>query len=78
MYLTLESMELLIDIMDFWLPDLKYYDNTFARRMSGVSNYWEIVTWNIKDAYTDGSGEIIIRHLCMPNRIEKDTFPILD
>lgn len=78
MYLTVESMELLVDIMDFWLPDLKYYDNSFAKRMSGISNYWETVTRNIKCAYTDGSGEIIIRHLCMPNRIEIDTFPIID
>lgn len=78
MYLTMESMELLVDIMDFWLPDLKYRENSFARQMSGVDNYWEVVTRNIKFAYTDGSREIIIRHLCMPNRIEADTFPILD
>ncbi len=74
MYLTLESIELFIDIMDFWLPDLKYYDNPFAKCMSGISNYWETVTRNIKYAYTDGSGEIIIRDLYKPNRIEKDTF----
>ena len=78
MYLTMESMELLVDIMDFWLPDLKYRENSFAKQMSGVDNYWEVVTRNIKFAYTDGSREIIIRHLCMPNRIETDTFPILD
>ncbi|PWI49712.1 pyruvate formate lyase-activating protein [Candidatus Heimdallarchaeota archaeon B3_Heim] len=78
MYLTQESMNLLVDIMDFWLPDLKFRDNAFAKRMSGVNNYWETVIRNIKFAYTEGSGEIIIRHLCMPNRIEKDTYPILD
>ncbi|MHA2136795.1 MAG: radical SAM protein [Candidatus Hodarchaeales archaeon] len=78
MYLTQESMNLVVDIMDFWLPDLKFHENLFAKRMSGIENYWEIVTRNIKNAYTNGSHEIIIRHLCMPNRIEKDTFPILD
>ncbi|MHA1969037.1 MAG: radical SAM protein [Candidatus Hodarchaeales archaeon] len=78
MYLTMDSMELLVDIMDFWLPDLKYRENSFAKQMSGVDNYWEVVTRNIKFAYTDGSREIIIRHLCMPNRIEADTHPILD
>jgi putative pyruvate formate lyase activating enzyme len=74
----MESMELLIDIMDFWLPDLKYHENSFAKQMSGVDNYWEVVTRNIKFAYNDGSREIIIRHLCMPNRIETDTLPILN
>ena len=78
MYLTMESMELLVDIMDFWLPDLKYRENSFAKQMSDVNNYWEVVTRNIKFAYTDGSREIIIRHLCMPNRIDADTLPILD
>jgi putative pyruvate formate lyase activating enzyme len=78
MYLTLESINLLVDIMDFWLPDLKYYDNEFAKCMSGVKNYWETITRNIKYSYTDGSKEIIIRHLCMPNRIQNDTFPILE
>jgi putative pyruvate formate lyase activating enzyme len=78
MYLSQESMELLVDIMDFWLPDLKFRENSFAKRMSGVENYWEVVTRNIKNAYTKGSREMIIRHLCMPKRIEADTFPILD
>jgi len=78
MYLTQESMELLVDIMDFWLPDLKFHENSFAKRMSGVDQYWEVVTRNIRFAYTDGSREIIIRHLCMPGRIEADTLPILD
>ncbi len=78
MYLSHESMNLLVDIIDFWLPDLKFRENSFAKRMSGVENYWEIVTRNIRFAYIEGSREMIIRHLCMPNRIEKDTIPILD
>jgi len=64
--------------MDFWLPDLKYFENTFAKKMSGVENYWEVVTRNIKAAHDEGSGEVIIRHLVMPGRVEKDTRPILE
>ncbi len=78
MYLTKESMKLLLDVMDFWLPDIKYADNAFARRMSRIKNYWEIVTRNVKLAYEKGSGEVIVRHLCMPGRIEADTYPILE
>lgn len=77
MYLTPEAMDLLIDIMDFWLPDLKYFDDNFAFRISKVKNYTSIVTRNITNAYHLGSGEMIIRHLCMPGRIDLDTVPIL-
>ncbi|MFX0205257.1 MAG: radical SAM protein [Candidatus Hodarchaeota archaeon] len=78
MYLTKDSMKLLLDVMDFWLPDIKYADNIFARRMSRIKNYWEIITRNVKLAYEKGSGELIVRHLCMPGRIEADTYPILE
>ncbi len=36
------------------------------------------MTRNIKAAHDEGSGEIIIRHLVMPGRINKDTKPILE
>ncbi len=78
MYTSLEGMELLFDIMDFWLPDLKFHDNIFAKKMTKAENYWEIATRNIKMAYDQSSREMIIRHLIMPGRLEVDTFPILD
>ena len=77
-YQSLESTKLLLELMDFWLPDLKFWENDFAKRMSGINNYREVVTRNIEMAYREGSGEILIRHLIMPNRIEKDTYPILE
>ncbi|MHA2203332.1 MAG: radical SAM protein [Candidatus Hodarchaeales archaeon] len=78
MYLSIEGMKLLLEVMDFWLPDLKYADNDFAKRMSKISNYWEVITRNIKMAHDQGSGEIVIRHLVMPGRVEADTYPILE
>jgi putative pyruvate formate lyase activating enzyme len=78
MYLSVEGMKLLLEVMDFWLPDLKYANDDFAKRMSKISNYWSFVTRNIKMAYDKGSGEMIIRHLVMPGRIETDTYPILE
>ena len=78
MYMTSKTTNLLIDIMDFWLPDLKYFDDVFAKKMSGIENYCAVVTRNIKAAHDEGSGEIIIRHLVMPGRINKDTKPILE
>ncbi|MFX1250480.1 MAG: radical SAM protein [Promethearchaeota archaeon] len=78
MYLSVEGMKLLLEVMDFWLPDLKYANSDFAQRMSKIPNYWEIITRNIKMAHDQGSGEVIIRHLVMPGRVEADTYPILE
>ncbi|MEM4101275.1 MAG: radical SAM protein [Desulfurococcaceae archaeon] len=68
MYMTLESTNLLVDVIDIWLPDLKYGNNECAWRLSKVRNYWEITTRNIKIAHD--TGDIIIRHLVLPNHIE--------
>ncbi|MEM1695962.1 MAG: pyruvate formate lyase-activating protein, partial [Desulfurococcaceae archaeon] len=68
MYMTLESTNLLVDVIDIWLPDLKYGNNECAWRLSKVRNYWEITTRNIKIAHD--TGDMIIRHLVLPNHIE--------
>ncbi|MFX1474407.1 MAG: radical SAM protein [Promethearchaeota archaeon] len=78
MYLTSEAMELLVDIMDFWLPDLKYFSNICANRISDVEKYCEMVTRNIRMAYDKGSKEMIIRVLVLPNHIECCVEPILE
>jgi putative pyruvate formate lyase activating enzyme len=77
-YLTEESLSLIIDFMDFWLPDFKYGNNSCAEKYSGISNYYDVVTRNLKRIHNTGSGEIIIRHLVMPNHIECCSKPILD
>jgi len=74
--MSLDSMSLLEDIVDIWLPDLKYGNNNCAWRLSKVRNYWEIATRNIKRAHE--AGDIIIRHLVMPNHIECCTRPVLE
>ena len=78
MYLSIEAMDLLSDIIDFWLPDLKYFSNQCAERLSDVRQYTEIVTRNIKAAYSKGTQEMIIRVLVLPNHIECCTIPLLD
>lgn len=76
MYMTEELLELLLDIIDIWLPDFKYWDDRCAWRLSGVRRYREVVTRNIYKAAQ--KGDMIIRHLVMPNHLECDTFPILE
>ncbi len=78
MYLSMESMELLEDIIDFWLPDFKYFSEDCAKRISDVKNYTKIITRNIKTAYEKGTKEMIIRVLVLPNHLHCCVFPILE
>ncbi len=76
-YLTEKSLALIIDFIDFWLPDFKYGNNECGKKYSGVDNYYDIITRNLKRIHNYGSGEIIIRHLVMPNHVECCSKPIL-
>ena len=75
LYCSEETMQLLFDVFDVWLPDFKYGNNKCAERLSGVKNYFDVVSRNHLIAYN--SGEVIIRHLVMPNHVECCTIPIL-
>jgi len=77
-YCTRESLSLIINFMDFWLPDFKYGNNECAEKYSGVKNYYDVLTRNLKIIHDEGSGEIIIRHLVMPNHVECCSIPILE
>ena len=76
-----EILKLLDGYIDVYLPDLKYFDNSLAKRLSGIDKYVEYATDSIKEMYRQvGSPEIdenglikkglIIRHLILPNNIE--------
>ena len=75
MYMTSEALELLADLIDIWLPDLKFGNNKCALRLAATPNYWEVTTRNIKTAAQHG--DMIIRHLVMPDHLECCTKPVL-
>ncbi|MEB3788172.1 MAG: radical SAM protein [Desulfurococcales archaeon] len=75
MYMTREAMEILVDLVDIWLPDFKYWDPQCARRLSGVKRYREVVERNIRVAAEHG--DIIIRHLVMPGHMDCCSLPII-
>ena len=77
-YLTDKALSLIIDFIDFWLPDFKYGNNTCGKKYSGVKNYFDFVARNHKRVHDEGSGEIIIRHLVMPGHVDCCSKPILD
>jgi len=76
MYLTTEAMDILGDLVDIWLPDFKYGNDRCALRLSKVMRYTEVTKRNHKLAYENG--DMIIRHLILPNHFECCTEPILD
>jgi len=76
LYCSMETMRILGDLFDVWLPDFKYGNDDCGLRLSGVKDYFSVVSRNHLFAYT--YGEVIIRHLVMPNHIECCTIPILE
>ena len=72
-----ETMKLLCEVIDIWLPDFKFGNNECASRLTaGIKNYVEIVTRNHIIAHQNG--DMIVRHLVMPNHLECCTKPILE
>jgi putative pyruvate formate lyase activating enzyme len=75
MYCSEEAMQILADLIDIWLPDFKYGNDKCAIRLSKAPRYFEVVARNHEFAHLNG--DMIIRHLVMPNHIECCTKPVL-
>jgi putative pyruvate formate lyase activating enzyme len=79
MYCTMETMRILTDLIDLWLPDFKFWRDECAKRLMWVgakASYPEIAKRNHTFAAKHGS--MIIRHLVMPGHVECCTKPILE
>ena len=75
-YMSEEALKILLDVIDIWLPDFKYGNDKCALRLSKVPKYFEVVSRNLKIAYKHG--DMIIRHLVLPNHVECCTRPVLE
>lgn len=75
MYLSQEGMELLDNVIDVYLTDFKYGNDDCAQRLSKVENYCQVIQRNHSRA--EKQGEMIIRHLVLPNHVKCCTKPIL-
>ena len=80
-YEDVNSINLLKDLVQVYLPDLKYYDNNLSIKYSKCNDYFKITTLAIKEMYKqvgkikfDNNGIIksglIVRHLVLPGHIE--------
>ena len=79
-YESVETLKLLEDIIDIYMPDIKYSDSETAARLSGVKNYWDVVQSAVKemhrqvgDLHINRRGitkrGLLIRHLVLPNNL---------
>lgn len=76
LYLSLDAMYLLDGFADLYLTDFKYGNNECAQRLSGIHDYMGVVGRNHQMAWK--AGDMIIRHLVLPNHMECCSKPILN
>ena len=86
-YENIETIKLLDGIVDVYLPDLKYFDDSYAIKYSKTKDYFKTASNCIKEMYKqvgickfDKNGNIqkgvIVRHLMLPT-LKEDTKKIL-
>ena len=79
-YESVETIKHLEDIIDIYMPDIKYSDNENALKYSGIQNYWETVKAALKEMHRQvgdlkiskrgiAQRGLLIRHLVLPNNI---------
>jgi len=68
MYHSTELAEVIEDVVDVWLGDFKYGNNICAEKYSKVRDYFDVVSRNFLRA--SEHGELLIRHLVMPEHVE--------
>ncbi len=80
-YEAIETLKKLDGLIDIYIPDLKYVDNTLAKKYSKAPDYFETATKAIKEMHKqvgnyiiDDNGVmkkgVIIRHLILPGQLE--------
>ena len=86
-YEKVESLKTLRGLIDIYLPDFKYYNNSYAKKYSNAPNYLEYVKEALKEMYLQTGPNkfnkkgmlekgIIVRHLMLPT-LKEDTKHIL-
>lgn len=77
-YDSIETLRLLENVIDIYMPDMKYSNEANALKYSDIQNYWEVVTSAVKEMHRQvgdlkisrrgiAQRGILIRHLVLPN-----------
>lgn len=81
-YDSVEVLKLFKDVIDVYLPDLKYGDNQIGKQLSKVANYFDKAKLALKEMFNQVGEELvfdgdvvvrglIIRHLILPNHLSE-------
>ena len=81
-YDSVEMLKLYRNVIDIYLPDLKYGNNDYGRRYSKASDYFDKAKLAIREMYEQVGSEVvyengvivsglIIRHLVLPNDLSE-------
>lgn len=78
-YESMEALDILDGIIDIYMPDMKYSNNTSAKKYSNAPDYFEINKIAVKEMYRQVgdlkmhrgivSKGILIRHLVLPENL---------
>ena len=79
-YESFETLKLLEDIIDIYMPDIKYSIDENALKYSSVQNYWKTVKLAVKEMHQQvgdlklskrgiAQRGLLVRHLVLPNDI---------
>ncbi len=81
-YEKVETLKLLEGLVDIYLPDFKYFDNSLAIKYSNADNYFKTASLAVSEMLRQTGGEnifdengimkkgVIVRHLLLPENIE--------
>jgi putative pyruvate formate lyase activating enzyme len=75
MYCSEEAMKLLHGVIDVYLTDFKYGNDSCAKRLSKIDGYTAVVRRN--HLLASEQGEMLIRHLVLPNHIDCCSKPVI-
>lgn len=87
-YERIETLKMLEGYVQIYLPDLKYFDDTYAKEYSGANDYFETAMGAIKEMVRqvgkprfDDNGimqsGVIVRHLALPS-LRQDSAKVID
>lgn len=80
-YENVDTIKMMNNLVDIYLADLKYYDDSYAKKYSNAPNYFHYATKAIEEMYKQVGNPIfnkegimkkglIVRVLLLPNRVE--------
>ena len=75
MYCSEVTMKLLDGVIDVFLTDFKFGNDTCANQLACISRYWDVITRN--HLMASFIADVFIRHLVIPNHVSCCSQPVL-